>query len=113
MFKYETFSVTFSPDGRYALWMTRNGYLSLWETGLTMQPIPSITPPKPLDDNGSEAKPAPQAEYDEGYKAGYEAGISECKASFSPSDGSVYIPCIDVPTEKGIIRYKVIISENY
>jgi len=51
--------------------------------------------------------PTSQQRYDEGYKAGSEVGLSECKASFSPSDGSVYIPCVNVYTDGRIIRYKV------
>jgi len=44
-----------------------------------------------------------QSEYDKGYKA----GLSKCDASYSPSDGSVHIPCVDVLTEEGTIMYKV------
>jgi len=41
------------------------------------------------------------------YDKGYEAGLSKCDASFSPSEGSVHIPCVEVPTEEGTIMYKV------
>ncbi|EDN72567.1 hypothetical protein BGS_0504 [Beggiatoa sp. SS] len=50
---------------------------------------------------------SPQSGYDAGYKAGYEAGMSACQAAFSPTNGIVHFPCVDVPTEAGIVRYKV------
>jgi len=51
----------------------------------------------------SDPTTSPQSKYDEGY----QAGVSACKASFSAADGSVHFPCVDVPTEEGIVRYKI------
>jgi hypothetical protein len=59
--------------------------------------------PIPFSDAASASTTSSQSEYDKGY----EAGLSKCDASYSPSDGSVHIPCIEVVTEEGTVMYKV------
>jgi len=67
----------------------------------------SMNDGQPVDNNQPSqsiaSTRASQSEYDKGYKA----GLSKCDASYSPSDGSVHIPCIEVSAEGGTIMYKV------
>ena len=53
--------------------------------------------------NISTSTRASQSEYNKGYKA----GLSKCDATYSPSDGNVHIPCIEVAIEGETIMYKV------
>jgi len=57
---------------------------------------------QPQNCNGSPTSPPAS-----GYDAGYEAGISACKALYSPTENAVHFPCVDIPIANGIVRYKV------